>query len=192
MSEEQNPNIQENQPVQVPCPPDYNYQAPQAPVPPAQPTMAPQYQQYPPYAQQYPPQYYQAPPQQQMPQQQPYPPYVQPYYVPTYVKPPRPGRGFGIASMVLGIFGVIYSFMAFSIALTTSPYNGYVSSETFTGNIFAFIAFVSIFAILSCVFSISALKKGYKNGISMAGLIMSVLSVGLIFLSVVCAVLSSY
>ena len=52
--------------------------------------------------------------------QQPYPPY--PYGQPPYYvvqKPVRPGRGFGIAAMVLGIIGVVYSFIIFAAVLST-------------------------------------------------------------------------
>lgn len=98
--------------------------------PEAQPSVQPEYQ--PPVNQQ-PPVYAQQPVNQPPVYGQPY---AQPAYAPVVmVKPNVPGRGFGIASMILGIIGIVYGFFALCVSVafndefSKSYYDGYYSSK---------------------------------------------------------------
>jgi len=149
----------------------------------------PPYQQ-PPYGQQpYQPPYGQ-PPYQQPPYQQP--PYGQPYYgQPMYVsKPPVPGRGFGIASMVLGIFGVLYTLSLPSLLedVIDTLLAAYNPVPELIGTLLG-LAFISVFSILATVFSTIAINKGYRNGVSVSGRVMGIIGlVGSIAFAVACIV----
>ncbi len=81
-------------------------------------------------------------------------------YPPGYapVKPVIPGKGLGIAGMVLGIISVVFV-------------------------CFSYLVFPIIIAIVGCVLSGVGLKKakdaGMKNGMATAGLVCSCISLGL-------------
>ncbi|MCL2013864.1 MAG: zinc-ribbon domain-containing protein [Oscillospiraceae bacterium] len=131
-------------------------------------------------------------------QNQQYQPYAQPY-VPVYTKPRRPGRGFGISSMVLGIIGMVYSSRFFFSLLTVLYSFAYGSNGDIniyenmqkvmvnffdldsTDNIFTFIFTSLVFAILACVFAIISRNKKYRNKISKSGLILSIISFVFVF-----------
>jgi len=139
--------------------------------------------------------------------QQPYyvaPSYPQPYYVPVYTKPVRPGRGFGIASMVLGIIGAVYGFTAVMAAISLFSVRdslqsiGYgldfVYESAMSSAVLGVITecvFVGVLAILACVFSVVALKKGYKTGVSKSGLVLGIVSAGLLIAAAVVAVIAA-
>jgi len=82
------------------------------------------------------------------PPHQYYHPYDRPYY---HLKLKRPGRGFGIASMVLGIIGTAYSFIPFVSSL--------VFAESFGEAITGIVVQLSVFAVLALIFSIVSIKK---------------------------------
>lgn len=106
--------------------------------------------------------------------QQPfYPPY-QPQYI--YVKPKVPGKGLGIASMVLGIIGLVYSFTALMAGMDYID-SSYQSSANLMGNLVNVIMLASM-SIMGVAFSTSAKNKGYKTGVSTAGLVTG--TIGLI------------
>lgn len=128
--------------------------------------------------------------------QQPAPP-VQPYQNQYYYeqsvqatvqpkpKQKTPGKGFGIASLVLGIVAFVncislalFDFSA--ITVNNYDYNDrYITSVANFGLffvIFGFGIFIIILALLSLTFAIVALIKG-KKGTSVAGLILSILSI---------------
>jgi len=161
-------------------PPDY-----QTPPPPYQPDSG--------YNQTPPPPYQQPPPYQ--PYQQ-YPPY-NPQYIPVYIKPKIPGRGYGIASMVLGIIGIFYSFvtiiMAFTVEAAIRSTAGFgfnpAVSELATFSVIVTAVVYSVFAILSCVFSLVAMKRGYKNGVSSSGLVMSLVTFALLITAIIVSVM---
>ena len=142
--------------------------------------------------------YYQQPPQQ-------YPP----YYV--FVKPPRqkvPGRGFGITSMILGIIGLVSFFYIFIASINVSRaaidfrkmYPSRPSNALSGGLIYdlrvmelsgaasvllTFMLICSVFAILSLAFARSSRKKGYRNGVSTSGIVLSSVSILIMAFSVV-------
>ena len=94
----------------------------------------------------------------------------------------KPGRGFGIASMILGIFAIVNGFVLlilnFSAVFIDAENNPYeVSLSTGMSLVITiFAAFVAFLALLSLIFGIVSLIKGNK-GTAIAGLVMSVLSV---------------
>ena len=163
-------------PSVAPAPPSYPPPVPPAPPPPPPPM-------YPPSIQPAPPPMYPPPYQPVSPPPPMYPPPSQPpmgqlFYVPTYVPSPGPpGRGLGIASLVLGIIGLLCSFSVFITILSISSYYRYYG-------LFREILIASLFysplTILACIFSGAAMSKGYKTGVSKAGLVLSVVSFGLI------------
>ena len=132
----------------------------------------------------------------------PFYPGGQPVYYPVYSRPKVPGKGLGIASMVLGIIGIVYSGLLFLIGLqamlysfvNTSHIDVYESMKKIMVNLFdsdsmenllAFIFTSAVFTVLACIFALVSLKRGYRNKISKAGLILSIVSFALIALFVV-------
>lgn len=92
-------------------------------------------------------------------------------------KPKIPGRGFGIAGMVLGIIGAVYSLslLIASVRVLTDQVgfsNAYRSTAT-TGVVMMTV-FVAVFGILALCFSLAALSRGYKRGQAYAGLVLSI------------------
>ena len=119
---------------------------------------------------------------QQQQQQQQQQPVVQ------YVKPKIPGRGFGIASMVLGIIGLVYSISSLNTATKIANIvgNDYFGLYDVAFNIGAIIGILifSVLSILALIFSSSARKRGYRNGVSTSGLVMGIIGVIFYFISV--------
>jgi len=86
---------------------------------------------------------------------------AQPVYV---VKKVKRGRNLGIASMVLGIIGLCF------IPLLATD------STTATG--FAIISVPTSF--LAFIFSLKSREAGYKSGVSLSGVVMSIISLCLL------------
>lgn len=120
-------------------------------------------------------------------------PNVQPIYYPVYVRPKVPGKGLGIASMVLGICGIICSSMLLLIALLAillkftnhSSGNTYEDLKIIMGNLFTsgdsenavgLVLGSLIISILAIIFATVSLQRGYRNGISKSGFILSMIS----------------
>ncbi|MCR5653458.1 MAG: hypothetical protein K6F88_06625 [Ruminococcus sp.] len=169
--EEQVQSIQQEQPVQY-----------------AQPAQ----QHTPPVQQPYQPQQnYNQPAPQQYAQNQNY--YAQPVQAAVQAsRQKKPGKGFGIASLVLGIFAAVIAgimllidFIAVSIDV-----EGFTDGEYATfGLSFAiifFVVIVGILALLSLIFGLVSLIKGNK-GTAIAGLVLSVLAIAACVLSVITA-----
>lgn len=139
------------------------------PVQQPQPTYAPPQQ--PPYQQPTQPMYGQPGPY--------YPPqqggYYQPQPVQYVVKPARPGRGFGIASMVLGIIGIVYAVV---ILLEMIAFMDMGMKFAGVGMIIASIVY-AVFGILAVSFAVPARKRGYVCGVSTAGLSLGIASLSL-------------
>lgn len=95
------------------------------------------------------------------------------YAQPIYVKPKIPGRGFGISSMVLGIVGLVYSFMGFSI----------IQSSTNVTNLLSPLLMLLSMPVLALCFSLAARKRGYQNGISTSGLVLGSIALGIYVLA---------
>lgn len=143
--------------------------------------------------QQYEPKY-QQPYEQQY--QQPYQPQYQPQYQQQYSPAPQPqkvkvpGRGFGIASMVLGIIAVLNAFSLLMVDLSTGTIT--VLDDNYTQGAAAFglkfiltfmIVFVGILTLLSVIFGIVSVVKGYKKT-SIAGLVMGGISLIICIVSI--------
>jgi len=115
-------------------------------------------------------------------------PFTQPAYVPVpAASVPKRGKGFAIASMVLGIIGLPYYFLMFIISLVfmSEPnlmihdsYNtsGFDPIVALRVGLVAMTVLGSVFAVLSLIFAFVARTKGCRNGISIAGLVISVIS----------------
>ena len=107
-----------------------------------------------------------------------------------YLKPYKPGKGFGISSLVLSIFGIIYSAILPLIAILAvllSLANGfYVSTNksfeemmlnSFSGGGVSSLIFTClVFSGLAFIFVLISRKKGYKNKITKASFIMCIIS----------------
>lgn len=114
---------------------------------------------------------------------QPYPPaYQQPY--PAYApKKKIPGKGFGVASMVLGIIGLLVAYSLLDDAILAIEL--YVNFSEFCE---AYYGYGSVFSvcyemipdfvmpILSLIFGFTARDRGYKNGVSTSGIVMSTIA----------------
>ena len=109
-----------------------------------------------------------------------------------------PGRGFGIASLVLGIIGLLDSLYALMMSLVinfatsgifeemlrksynSSDLTGEISFDTFYNMFIGSLHTVAIFysviilvlGVLSLVFGLRAISKGYKKSISIAGVVL--------------------
>ena len=106
-----------------------------------------------------------------------------------YVKPKIPGRGFGIASMVLGIIGLVYSISSLDTATEIAnnfgnDYFGMYYDIAFNIGAIIGILIFSVLSILALIFSGSARKRGYRNGVSTSGLVMGIIGVIFYFISV--------
>jgi len=103
------------------------------------------------------------------------PPYGQPMYMP---KPPVPGRGFGIASMVMGIIGVIYASVALMIAVFLAemayfiPHFNIHGAESMVPTLVTF----ALFGVLALAFGCVSRARGYKSGISTSGIVMGMVN----------------
>ena len=151
------------------------------PVQQPQPTYAPPQQ--PPYQQPTQPMYGQPGPY--------YPPQQGGYYPPQpmqyVVKPARPGRGFGIASMVLGIIGIVYAVVILiemiALAGVGVRFNGMGIAMVVATIVYA------VFGILAVSFAIPARKRGYVCGVSSAGLSLGIASLSLNLIAAVIGII---
>ncbi len=180
---------------------------PVQPQPPQQPPVAPQPSQpsqQPPVAPQGNPAYqqptYQQPPYQPSPYQQP--PYQppagwQPYQQPTGFYPPQkrktPGKGFAITSMIMGIFALLYSFEQIGgllglLLYPLQPFYDYSSGATALANALSGLSGGVVFVTLALVFGAVARSKGYRRGMSTAGLILGGIAGGIYVLSILLSI----
>ncbi len=113
-------------------------------------------------------------------QQQPYQPQYQQQQQILYVaKPPVPGRGLGIAGMVLGIIGLVYAVYCFFMAIAIADTN----LRNIESSAIVFIVF-SVLSILGVSLAGSGRNKGYINGISTSGIVTSAIGLFLYFVSI--------
>lgn len=99
-----------------------------------------------------------------------------------YVKAKTPGRGFGISSMVLGIIGLFYAFSGIS-ALNELMYLTQFAEEAVIDFVATLIV-IGVMPLLAVIFGICGRKKGYKNGVSLSGLIMGIIGLALIVIEI--------
>lgn len=127
----------------------------------------------------------QAPVQQVPVQQVPVQPAVNTYGQPVvYVKPKTPGRGLGIAGMVLGIIAAVAIFGCWGdvsdLMKAVDLAGEYITkTETFktaVGDVITNAVVFSILSILAIIFGASAKSKGYKSGVRTAALILGTIS----------------
>ena len=90
------------------------------------------------------------------------------------VKPKIPGRGMGIAAMVLGIIGLVYGFYFFIGMAAISEINEFGG----IGGIMAvYCLMFSSMSIMGIAFGTNAINKGYVNNISKSGRILGIIGV---------------
>ena len=93
----------------------------------------------------------------------------------------KSGRGFAIASMILGIIGLFYA-SVFSIAFMSEPYFEAVCIA---------ITILGGMPLFALIFSIQARKRGYKNGPSKTGMSTSIISFSFYLLAIIVSIFSS-
>lgn len=111
------------------------------------------------------------------------------YAASAYPQQSTRGRGLAIPSLILGIIGLIFDFIAFVVAMTGVEVSYYLDDEERVALIFT-VLFLSIFSILALIFAIIAKKRGYSSGLQKGGFITSVIGlsiVGIAILSVLTA-----
>ena len=95
-----------------------------------------------------------------------------------FVKKKTPGKGFGIAGMVLGIIGVVYSTMlllsTFSLLMTESVG---VADELFKSGMIGMGVYMMIFGILALTFGCVSRSRGYKKGQSTAAVALGIITI---------------
>ena len=101
-----------------------------------------------------------------------------------YVKAKIPGRGFGIASMVLSIIGLVYAVPMFSAVMEL------INSLYIDGAVLAPIIIFSSLSIMPIPFYIAAKGRGYYNGISKSGLVMGVIGTSLYVIALILAIIN--
>ncbi len=124
-------------------------------------------------------------------QQPVYPQPMAPVYI---VKQKTPGKGFGITSMIMGILGLVYTFSFFSFFIEAIDRTYYYRRHfsQLMSMIFSFGFVVAIFDILAIIFAICALSRGYKKGMAKSGLVMGIISLGIIIILSMVMILNSY
>ena len=128
---------------------------------------------------------------------------AQPYFVQQpvaygYVKPLVPGRGLGIAGMVLGIIGLFYSFIMLMASISYAEesfsrtynyynyyYGNYYQSSSETAAIIIVIIMFSVFSVLALSLAGSGRHKGYKTGVSGAGVVTGTIGLLMSLFSVI-------
>ncbi len=84
------------------------------------------------------------------------------------------GRGLGIASLILGIIGIVFSFIVYFITLTF---------DYFSPGALLCTTLFSFFPTISLAFAIVSKACGYRGGQATAGLVTSIIGSAFIFLS---------
>ena len=94
-------------------------------------------------------------------------------YVQQPPKPKAPGRGMGLASMIVGIFAAIYAGAAMlqTILYLAGEYVGDLEE-----GIIVFSVLTTVLSALALIFQAVASSKGYKRKTRLAGLILSISS----------------
>lgn len=106
------------------------------------------------------------------------------YIVPYAIRPVRPGRGFGIAGLVLGIIGAVYAF----VLLTTQVAQGtFITDPELAAGFVPLGILIAVFGLLSVVFSVISGAKGCRSGARAAGLALGIQTLVISGLTMFCA-----
>ena len=106
------------------------------------------------------------------------------YTVPYAGRPVRPGRGFGIAGLVLGIIGAVYAF----VLLTTQVAQGtFITDPELAAGFVPLGILIAVFGLLSVVFSVISGAKGCRSGARAAGLALGIQTLVISGLTMFCA-----
>ena len=97
---------------------------------------------------------------QQPPQYNPYQPYQRP------IRPKTPGKGIGIAAMIIGIVSLLYGALFFLVTV----------AEGGGDEMLPAVIMLAPASILAICFANAALKQGFVNGISKAGLTTGIIA----------------
>ena len=112
-------------------------------------------------------------------------PSAYPYFY-TY-KRKMPGKGFGVASLVLGIIGTFYSFVFF-LGVTTIYYLQECAAGSPSGNATSGFSLLGlellIFGILAVIFGIVPISKGHRAAKTKAGIILGGITIFLCLLMI--------
>ena len=97
-----------------------------------------------------------------------YPPYQPPQYNPYArpIRPKTPGKGIGIAAMIMGIASLVYGVLYLLI----------IAAGAGMGEMLPAIILLAPTSILAICFANSSLKQGFQSGISRAGLITGIIA----------------
>ena len=93
---------------------------------------------------------------------------------PMYVANKIPGRGFAIASLVLGILGLLFSLSAINTTYEWSYYSYWYTSEFEVGTVIAILIY-SILSTLAVCFANVSKSRRYMGGIRKAGFILGII-----------------
>lgn len=106
------------------------------------------------------------------------------YTAPYAARPVRPGRGFGIAGLVLGIIGAVYAF----VLLTTQVAQGtFITDPELAAGFVPLGILIAVFGLLSVVFSVISAAKGCRSGARAAGLALGIETLVISGLTMFCA-----
>ena len=111
-------------------------------------------------------------------------------FPPQYVvlKPKIPGRGKGIAGMVLGIIGLVYCLPILSAAI--SFINSDFLSDAMKVSLIPSFLMISTLSILAVSLAGAGRLKGYRNGVSASGVIMGAIGLTIQTASILIALIS--
>ena len=97
-----------------------------------------------------------------------------------YVKPKIPGRGLGIAGMVLAIIGLVVGFFLLVSAIEIA--DSY--SRRFDDDMLGIYIVYSVTSILGVSLGGAGRSKGYRCGVSTSGVVMGIIGIVMYFISI--------
>ncbi len=97
------------------------------------------------------------------------------------VKPKIPGRGFGIAGLVLGIIGLVFAVIDIAELVALMDTIFVIAFEEAIPT----LLIRAVLPILAVCFGSAARSKGYRNGVGTSGLVLGVIGVALYAISLI-------